>query len=457
MNVLILLIALAQTTNRAMWIAADTGATAPCTFDADGWNCPRDEGSRGILVAIGADRVEIVSTDGVENVDTSATRWGRLVRVIASGSAPRRLRHLTLTASRPERSVVRAQLRRFRAIRDGSVRVLQLSDMLFWVSGVSVTDPDAFLALEGPDIDAVHVVTRRLREDAPENIFEITASPASSITGRVRNARGEDVPSVSVELLRPLRRNPDQKLNADTPIIGVASAMADENGLFAFDHVVETPVLVTVSSAMAGRGAQWVSSPGQPVVIELTPSLHARGRVLRDRVPLAGARVRFVPGVEAWAVSVDPAANLVEETATADDGSFDVALPEHPAGALQIVAADGATARVPILSSPAGTRTIELGDVSIPDLHRLLIRLLEPLQSPPCDLLAIGPLGNLGMQTVRASSLVNVYTLDLPESGQWTFSVDCGGRVRSVVPATATVTLSGSESTAPTLDLHFAR
>ncbi|HEY6213364.1 MAG TPA: hypothetical protein VIW45_13825, partial [Vicinamibacterales bacterium] len=59
--------------------------------------------------------------------------------------------------------------------------------------------------------------------------------------------------------------------------------------------------------------------------------------------------------------------------------------------------------------------------------------------------------------TVRASSAVNVYTLDLPESGQWTFAADCGGRPRSVVPMMATIPPPTPGAAPPTIDVHFAR
>ena len=201
----------------------------------------------------------------------------------------------------------------------------------------------------------------------------------------------------------------------------------------------------------------WVTELGTPLDLLLAAPPRARGRVVRNRLPVAGARVRFVPASEAWAASTDPAAQLTDETTSADDGTFTLMLPEQRLGEIQVVGADGATARVPMLGGSTQSGDIAVGDVTIPDPRRVVVRLLEAMQAPPCDMIAIGPLGNLGMQTVRASSAVNVYTLDLPESGPWTFTAECGGRMRTVLPTLATIPPPGPDPTVPTIDVRFAR
>lgn len=429
MIVVALLIVLAQASSSTLRVAAETGDEAPCTFVDGGWRCTA--------------------------LDPASGQWGRLVRVEAGSAGTNELHDLTLSPWTPERSAVRAKLRKFRALRDGSVRVLKLSPTVFWVTGAATVDPDAFIALAGPDIGAVHVAIPRLLQDASENPHVIQAPMRQSIIGRIRNVGGEVVPA-SVEVLRPLRSD-SERPNAATPVIAVAAGAADANGLFVFDGIVEPPLLVAAASPVDGRGSVWVMNAGQPVVVDLMPPLRVRGRVLRNRVPFAGARVRFVPNSQAWASSVDPAAHLTDESVSAADGLFEIVLPEQATGELQIVAADGAVARVPILDALNRTRTIELGDVAVPDPRRIIVRLLEPLQSPPCDLLAIGPLGSLGMQTVRASSAVNVFTLDLPESGQWTFSAECGGRIQPVTPMITIVQPGASGSGVPAIDVRLAR
>ena len=455
MSVVALLFVLAQASSRAVWITAETGDAAPCVCVNGRWRCPRADSDSGILAVISDDRVEVVSASGIQSAGPSPARWGRVVRVDAGSAGTQDLHDLVMTAWMPERSPVRRNVRRFGALRDNSVHVIKLSRTVFWVTGGITIDPDAFLALEGPQVGAVHVATIRLREDAAENPFVIQASMRLSVVGRVRSARGEDAPAM-VEVLRPLQSGSERVPDAETALIRVAERATDANGSFVFDGIVDAPLLITAVSPVDGRGAAWVLNTGPPVVIDLTPPVHARGRVLRNRVPLAGARIRFVPNIQAWEASVDPAANLADETISADDGVFEAVLPEQATGELRIAAGDGASARVPILGASSRTRTIALGDVAIPEPRRILVRLLEPLQSPPCDLLAIGPLGSLGMETVRASGTVNVYALDLPESGQWTFSADCAGTIQSVTPMVATVP-AASGSTIATIDLRFAR
>ena len=430
MSVVALLIVLAQASSNAVWVAAETGDAAPCTFVDGGSKCTA--------------------------LDPASGQWGRLVRVEAGSAGTDDLHDLSLSPWTPERSAVRAKLQTFRARHDDSVRVLKLSPTVFWVTGAATVDPDAFIALAGPDIGAVHVAIARLLEDSSENPHVIQAQIRQSIVGRIRNVRGEEVVPAAVEVLRPLRSDSDRP-NAATPVIAVAAAAADANGSFVFDGIVEPPLLVTAASPVDGRGSAWVVNAGPPVVLDLTPPLRVRGRVLRNLVPLAGARLRFVPNGQAWASSVDPAAHLTDERVSANDGLFEIVLPEQATGELQIVAAGGAVARVPILDASNRTRTIELGDVTIPDPRRIIVRLLEPLQSPPCDLLAIGPLGSLGMHTVRAFSVVNVYTLDLPENGQWTFSAECGGRIQSVTPMIATLQRAASDAAVETIDVRFAQ
>jgi hypothetical protein len=451
---------------RVVWIDAATGDAVPCTVDGRRWSCPPPApDARGIVLSISSGRLAIAGSVGVDGVDSSPAAWGRVIRVVPGSAAATDLHDLTLLPWKPERSVVRIRLRRFRAVRDESVRVIKLSATVFWVDAVDAVDrvepvdPDAFLRLEGPEIGSARIATLRLSSDAPEAPFLVAAPLAMTVVGRVRNARGEDVASASVELLEPLKvdADPRDRLLADTPVVAGNSAVSGPDGSFRFDRVCAGPALLVATSPADGRGSAWVTDPGPPIEIVMIPPVRAQGRVLRNRLLLPGARIRFVPTQEAWAASGDPSRHLVDETTSADDGTFVLALPEEPAGELQVVAVDGATARVPLFAGPARTTEIALGDVSIPDPRRVVVRLLEGLQSPACDLIAAGPIGTLGMQIIRASSVINVYTLDLPESGQWVLSVECGGIARSVVPMVAIVPPAGTDGMVPTIDVRFVK
>ncbi|HYM21930.1 MAG TPA: hypothetical protein VEU08_01925, partial [Vicinamibacterales bacterium] len=124
---------------------------------------------------------------------------------------------------------------------------------------------------------------------------------------------------------------------------------------------------------------------------------------------------------------------------------------------LLVVTTGGAAVRVPIpYTSGPRDAEVTLGDISIADPIRVVVRLLEPIQLQPCDIIAIGPIARLGMSVVRAASLMNVYTLELPEPGQWSFSADCGGQSRTLVPIVATIP-AGVNATLSTVDLRFAQ
>ena len=433
----------AQSSARAVWIDTVNGDVAVCVAQNGQWICPnRSATAVGTLIEIERDH------------------WGRLLQVTAGSAADADLHHVAVTAWRPERSAVRTQQQRFRAIRDDAVRVVRLSATRFWLSGQGTSDPDAFLSIDGPAISAIRLSTRRIAEGVVEAAVVVAAPIAASVSGHIRDARGGDVARAAVELLQPLHVDvdPREPMTAETPVIARAMAVTDDQGTFVFDRSPDPPFLVMAASAISGRGSTWVTEFGSPADIVLVPPLRAVGRVLRNRLPVAGARVHFVPTLAAWAASADPMANLSEDALSAADGTFELTLPERHLGELQVIAQDGAMTRRPILDAADARRNpITVGDISIPEPLRVVVRVLEAFERPACDLIAIGPLGKLGLQTVRASSAVNVYTLDLPESGQWTFTADCGGRTRSVVPIMATIPPPTPGAAPPTIDVHFAR
>ena len=52
-----------------------------------------------------------------------------------------------------------------------------------------------------------------------------------------------------------------------------------------------------------------------------------------------------------------------------------------------------------------------------------------------CDLLAVGPLGTLGLTVARASSRTGIYELELPDAGSWALNAECRGEVYQIEPA----------------------
>jgi hypothetical protein len=100
------------------------------------------------------------------------------------------------------------------------------------------------------------------------------------------------------------------------------------------------------------------------------------------------------------------------------------------------------------LGAHVGTGDLNLGDVLVPDPRRVTVRLL----APACDLMAVGPLGTLGLTIVRASKGYGVYWLELPEPGMWAINAECAGATYALDPAVVAVPPEGPELT---LDAHL--
>ena len=441
---------------RAMWISASPqtedircGLLAPRRWSCEGVS----PDARGLVVLIGDGIVAAVAV-GVAGVDTTAASWGRVVQIIAGGAAPEDLHDLEITAWKPERSRTRPQTRRFAAIKDEDVHPVRLSDTLFWVAGNS-GDPDAFLSLEGPAIGSSRLSARFLSEGLPDDIVYLPAVLPSIVSGRVHGAHGEDADGAEVELLERLEllqtgAPKPERLDDTTPLLHRLSVAASPDGRFQFDRVPAGPFRLVASHPVLGSGAAWIDLGAPPLDLELTPAPRATGRALKHGLPVPNARVRFLPDSDAWAASVDPTEHITQESKTADDGRFAIPLPQKRAGAIQILLDDGSGVRVAV----PDLRTkgdLLLGDIAVPDPRRLVVRLLDGFS---CKVVALGPLGALGLKTVEASSQTAVYELELPDSGEWNLNADCGGAIYAIVPPVVSVPADGQP---PAVDARVIR
>jgi hypothetical protein len=133
---------------------------------------------------------------------------------------------------------------------------------------------------------------------------------------------------------------------------------------------------------------------------------------------------------------------IADETSSGDDGLFALRLPPSHSGQIQIIALDGISTRISLPPSAKPDAAISLGDVSLPELRRVTIRLASPLA---CQLTAVGPLGRTGMTIVQAVAGVGVHWLAVPEAGEWALSALCDGVRRAVVPLVIVVPADGGE------------
>jgi hypothetical protein len=255
----------------------------------------------------------------------------------------------------------------------------------------------------------------------------------SALSGRVQTSAFQDVADAAVELFEPLVLEDDFRSDLErSAMVLRATARSDRAGRFTFDRLSVGRYLVVATDSALGRGRIEVRSLGDPAVVTLVPPSRASGRVLRDHRPVGDVRVRFVPAIGSLIDSTDPAELGLEEALTDGEGRFVLALPFNAAGTLQMTAADGAAARVPVATG-SRTETIAVGDVVLPAPLRVLVR---ALQLASCSLAAVGPLGSLGLAFVRAAMLGGgLYAFDFPEPGDWAVDVRCGDGEQPVDPA----------------------
>lgn len=429
---------------RVIFVTADDSpGDVRCDEHARRWSCAGvTPGVRGLVVFVGDDGVASISI-GMPDVDVPVSRWGRVVRVTAGGAAPDDLHDLHMSAWKPERSRARPNTRRFRPVADDDVHVAPMSPSSFWIAGTT-TDPDAFVLLEGPAVGTTRLAASRLSEGPPDEPLYLPAAVPLTIVGRVHGSHGEDADGADVELFALLAPDDPAVVRArdDVPLLHRLSAKASADGRFRIERAPDAPLLIAAAHTVFGAGGVWISSAAVPVDVELTPPALVKGRVLKHRLPVPAARVRFVPDADAWASSTDPADHISEETFTASDGTFALPLPPKRVGVIRVLLDDGTGVRVAVPSLVIQGDVL-VGDLTVPDARRLFVRLAD---GPGCSIVAAGPVGALGLEIVKAASATTVYELELPDAGVWSLNAECGGEIYEVEPPLVAVPAEGHPS-----------
>ena len=437
--------------SRIVWMAPGEAAPIPCAVDAGRWTCPAiPDPAHAVVVAIAADAIGF--QPGASGAAMKIRRSGRLITIEPGAAAPEDLHDLRVTAWVPQRSAVRARSTRLAVAVDPATDVLPLSATTFWLA-TDVADPDAFALIEGPSVGRVRIPTALAIDGPLEAAFYVSAQPASALAGRVVSTRGDVIADAEVELFEPVV---SQRIDAaaddlqSRPMTRIGSTQTDANGEFHFDRMAGGPFVASVLDPR-GRGSAVVRTASEPVTIRLEAPARATGRVLRNRAPVEGARVRFLPDAALLAAAPNGRDLVSSEEATAADGRFALPLPPAPSGVVQVIAPDGASVRVPLARASASA-DVQIGDVSLPDPRRLLVRVLD---AAACQLMAIGPLASVGFTIVAAGVAgPNLYSLDLPEPGQWMLNLRCGEQEVPIQPAMVVVSDDGAP---PLVDLRVLR
>ena len=418
---------------RVLWVDADEpGHDVTCELRPPGaWLCagiPAD--AVGIVVVLGEGALSYIPVGAADAAAHGVMAWGRVLRLLPGGVTPDAVHDVRVSAWQLERSSIRKNARRFPVGKDLSIQIVRLSPTSFWLAG-NPTDPDAFLLVEGPTVASARLPIAVLGDGPPDMPFFFSLGAPDTLSGRVESASGSDVADATVELWQPVEfSDPQPTAKDDDPAYLLrATATTDSNGGFAFRRLESGRYRVEVRHPSLGRGAALVTSLAEPVVVRLTAPGLATGRVWRHGAPVPGARVRFVPDPDVFRFGTDPTALFTSDVATDADGRFVLPLPPRRAGMLQFIAGDGAVTRVTI--PPAGDGDVEVGDVTIPDRRRVMVRLLDPVA---CTLFATGPLGPPGMAVLTATGVAGTYWFDLPEPGTWLLSAECDRRGFSLEP-----------------------
>jgi hypothetical protein len=380
---------------------------------------------------------------------SGSAEWGRLVRIATGGIGPESPGELRISSWTVDRPASRPNTQKLDVVPDTTLQVIRISDTSLWVSG-PFPSADAFLRLDGPAVARHDTAMQTIASGPPDSPFVIDATTGVSIMGRVEARSGERVDGALLELFArapSVDNGPaDEKTLAKSPVVRLASVVADGEGRFEFSGLENGMYQVVATAFSRGRLARWITTAGPPLVMTLEPPATVTGRVVRQKLPAPGVKVRFVPASTAWRNSSDPAAHLTSDVSTDQAGRFTLPLPPEPSGDVQFIAPDGASTRMTL---PALSKLSEvvLGDVALPELIAVEIR----ADVAGCRMTAIGPAGALGLAVVPGRATSSIYQFDLPEPGQWFLDAECSGQHVSIQPPAIEVKSTRSP---PSFDVH---
>ena len=428
---------------RILWLSARTAPDNPrheCVLmSAARWSCPSvPAGESGVVVILGDGVIGYVVLGPASAAQSGRAEWGRLVRIAPGGLGPESLGNLQVSSWTVDRPASRPNTQKLDVIPDTTLQVTKVSDASFWVSG-PFPSTDAFLRLDGPGVARHDTTMLMVASGPPDSPFVIDATHGVSITGRVETRSGEPVEGALLELFARVPAGNDgpvdDKALAKTPVIRLGTVVADGEGRFEFSGLENGTYQVAATAFSRGRLARWTTTTSPPMVLTLEPPARATGRVVRQKLPAPGVKVRFVPASTAWRNSSDPSAHLTSDVITDQSGRFTLALPPQPSGDVQFIAPDGASTRI-TLPALSNLSEVALGDVALPELIAIEIR----ADVADCKMTAIGPAGALGLAVVPGRSTSTIYQFDVPEAGQWFLDAECSGQHVSIQPPAIQVT-----------------
>ena len=387
----------------------------------------------------------------VQMVSTVAARWGRLIYFIdAAGGTGNDLRVMAWRPMPPLPGIARACVR---VVADPQTDVYQLGPRSFWVAGRADTN-NWFLEVKGARATTVRIDAEELIAAAADRQLRVFLRPPVSVTGLVVDTGGAPVAGALVSLfeLIPSRR-PTREAQGDEIVTKrwTAETTFDPSGRFLLNGPPPGEYEFLAAHPTRGRTVAERRVDGTPITLRLRSTPRVRGRVLRHHRPLVGVAVYSVPDQLVFARAADPVAVLAPGTVTDQYGEFELSLPGQGSGDVVIGGGGLETARHRYADADSLPDVTDLGDIVLQAPTRLTLK----LPRGGCELVAVGPIGSLGLGRISATFDVrdNAYRFELPETGFWWLEASCDGESRTLVPPA--VRIDGA-STGDTVEATFA-
>ena len=376
----------------------------------------------------------------VQQIETRRAARGRLIRILGvSGDAS----ELQVVALKP--TISRSQPHSIRTLltADATIAITQVSSSSFWISGSQRTTGTVI------EIMGIQVATQQIAIDdwqagLPELPIYISTAPPIRVAGQVLTAAGrsaggslvsvsEIYPKEQVSRVRRAGPEGPGRINGPPRRRSVAEVQTDSDGRFDIAGLGQQDYEFFAMHATLGRVTAILEPSTAPVVLRLEVPKQVRGRVVRERQPVSDVPVRTLPNLAQLAAALDPTDYLGGETVTDRQGRFVLAVPPSGSAELRIGSGHTGVVRRPLPPATEMPPLTDLGEIELPVLARLLVR-IDGVE--PCDLYATGPLGSPGMETIRSTRQGPALRgFRLPETGGWWLSLLCDDQEEALSPS----------------------
>jgi hypothetical protein len=386
-------------------------------------------GDPGVLFCRAADSLWWTVVSQGSAPDLRSSKWGRLLVVADPAGEASGLRVRFAHPARP--SSQRVPGVRLDAAAVGGAQSTLVAPGVAWLSGGDVP-PESWIEIRTSRSGPGYLALQEVASGPPSLPLTARLEETRTVDGLAVGERDQRAGGALVTLFRLIdpppsaagssRENPRRVLAAET--------MADAGGEFHIDGVGDAEYEVVAWHSLLGRGSAVLPRRPGLFTIRLASPGTARGRVVRAGKPVAGVNVMSLPALEAFRTAEDPIDVKGGDARTGEDGRFAVMLAASGGGELRVGGGVFPTRRIPLPRVPVAV--LDLGDI---DLGAPLEITIVLDQDSPCDVRAIGPVGQSGLQIVPGTRAgPGLFRLALPEPGLWAFGLQCGREERPLSP-----------------------